>query len=160
MNWHNYINISKMDSNKILRAKWTTDVRKLLWYTLGTSSPNLLGLDNDSCEIRTEIISLEGGSKFNCTECKQPLKIITEYWWYGHAITEISKYKCASLDKILNLESTTNNFLLLHMPFLEGGWSIQKVGGNWHNWLMIWMVSCEEKLKSIKIVHCHSLVQS
>jgi hypothetical protein len=33
------------------------DARKLLWYTLSTSPPNLLGLDNDSCEIRVEIIS-------------------------------------------------------------------------------------------------------
>jgi hypothetical protein len=39
------------------------DVRKLFWYTLSTSPPNLLGLDNDSCEIRTEIISLEEGGE-------------------------------------------------------------------------------------------------
>jgi hypothetical protein len=34
-----------------------------------------------------------------------------------HAVIEISKYKSPSLDKIPNLKSTTNNSLLLHMPF-------------------------------------------
>jgi hypothetical protein len=32
------------------------DARKLFWYTC-TSPPNLLGLDNNNCEIRIEIIS-------------------------------------------------------------------------------------------------------